>query len=50
MEEKTYKLITRSGRLGLAFGIALIVVGTILGVLMILSSAKLLHGRKRITF
>ena len=50
MEEKTYKLMVNSGALNLAFGILSIVCGTVAGVLLIISGAKLLSGRKKILF
>lgn len=50
MQEKTYKLMGKGGAMSLVFGIVMIVVGTTLGVLMIINGAKLLSGRKKIVF
>ena len=48
MEEKTYKLMSRVGKISLSFGIVNIVLGTAVGVLLIINGAKLLSGRKKI--
>ena len=50
MEEKNYKLMTNVGRMSLVFGIMSIVIGTACGVLLIVNGAKLLAGRKKLTF
>lgn len=50
MEEKTYKLMGNSGALNIVFGILAIVIGTASGVMLIISGAKLLGGRKKILF
>ncbi len=50
MEERTYKLMGRSGAMNMAFGICFIVAGITLGVLLIVSGAKLLSNRNKITF
>ena len=48
MEEKTYKLMSRVGKISLSFGIVNIVIGTAIGVLLIINGAKLLSGRKNV--
>ena len=50
MEEKTYKLMGRSGALNITFGVVSIITGVAAGVLLIVSGAKLLSGRKKILF
>ena len=50
MEEKTYQIMTGGGRVSLVFGILAIVLGTAAGVILIVSGARLLAGRKKITF
>ncbi|MBR0164914.1 MAG: hypothetical protein IJQ12_09605 [Lachnospiraceae bacterium] len=50
MEEKTYKLMSRSGTMTMVFGILAIVLGTAMGVTLIVNGAKLLAGRKKIIF
>ncbi|MDE6698145.1 MAG: hypothetical protein K2J91_01525 [Lachnospiraceae bacterium] len=50
MEEKTYKLVKRTGGFSIALGIISIVVGVTVGVLSIITGAKLLKGKSRILF
>jgi len=50
MEEKTFKLMGNTGAINIAFCIVSIVVGTAAGVMLIISGAKLLGGRKNIMF
>ena len=50
MEEKTFKLMGCTGAINIAFGIISIVAGTATGVMLIISGAKLLSGRKKIIF
>ena len=50
MEEKTFKLMGSTGAINIAFGIISIVAGTATGVMLIISGAKLLSGRKKIIF
>ena len=50
MDEKIYRLMSRSGAMSLAFGIVSIVIGSAAGVLLIINGAKLLAGRKKILF
>ncbi|SHI46409.1 hypothetical protein SAMN02745229_03127 [Butyrivibrio fibrisolvens DSM 3071] len=50
MEEKTYKLMGSTGALNIVFGIVSIIAGVAAGVLLIVSGAKLLGGRKKILF
>lgn len=50
MEERTYKLMSRSGALAMVFGIISIIIGTAAGVVLIVNGAKLLAGRKHIVF
>ena len=49
MDENTYRTMTSTGRASLVFGILSIVLGTTVGVLLIVNGAKLLSGRKKIT-
>lgn len=50
MEERTYKLLKRSGAAGIALGIITLVTGVVVGVITIVNGAKLLHGKKYISF
>ena len=50
MEEKTYRLMSRTGKWSMVLGILTIVAGVTAGVLLIINGARLLAGRKRITF
>lgn len=50
MEERTFKLMGNTGAINIAFGIISIVAGTAAGVMLIISGAKLLSGRKKIMF
>ena len=50
MEERTYKVMGRSGALNIAFGVISIVAGTAAGILLIISGAKLLQNRSKIMF
>ena len=47
MEERTYKLMGGVGKMSLAAGIVNIVLGTAVGVVLIINGAKLLGGRKK---
>ncbi len=48
MDEHTYKVMGSTGALNIAFGVIAIVSGIAVGVLLIISGAKLLGSRKRI--
>lgn len=48
MDEHTYKVLGGTGALNIAFGIISIIVGIAVGVLLIISGAKLLGSRKRV--
>ena len=48
MEERTYKVMGGSGALNIAVGVVALVVGVASGVLLLISGAKLLAGRRRI--
>ncbi len=50
MEEKTYKLMKRTGGANIALGVISLVVGVATGVLLIVSGASLLSGKKNIMF
>ena len=50
MEERTYKVMGRSGALNIAFGGISIVAGTAAGIFLIISGAKLLQNRSKIMF
>ena len=48
MDEHTYKVLGGTGALNIAFGIISIITGIAVGVLLIISGAKLLGSRKRV--
>ncbi len=48
--EKVYKLLKNVGGTNIAFGVVLIVVGVAIGVINIVSGAKLLRNRRNILF
>lgn len=50
MEEKTYKVISRSGALNIALGVISIVAGVAGGVLLLISGARLLAAKSKILF
>lgn len=50
MEEKTYKLMGNTGAINITFGVVSIIAGVAAGVILIVSGAKLLSGRKKILF
>ena len=50
MEEKTYKLMGKTGAFSLTIGIVTIMIGIATGVLLIIGAAKLLGQRSRIMF
>ena len=50
MEEKTYKLVSRTGGAAIALGVITIITGVVLGVLTIVTGAKLLKGKSDILF
>ena len=50
MEEKTYKLVGRSGGAAITLGIVSIVTGVVVGILAIVTGAKLLKGKSDILF
>lgn len=50
MEEKTYKLMGRTGAFTMTIGIVAIIAGIAAGVLLIINGAKLLSQRSRIMF
>ncbi len=50
MNEKIYKTMKKVGAWNIAFGIALIVIGTTIGVFQIIHGGKLLSEKKEITF
>ena len=50
MEEKTYKTMGGAGALNIVLGVVSIVAGVAIGVLLIISGAKLLAGRTKILF
>ena len=47
MEERTYKLMGGVGKMSLVAGILNIVLGTAVGVILIINGAKLLGGRRK---
>ena len=48
MDEHTYKVLGGTGALNIAFGIISIIARIAVGVLLIISGAKLLGSRKRV--
>lgn len=50
MEEKTYRVMGGIGATNIALGIVSIVVGIAMGVLLLISGAKLLSNKKNIMF
>lgn len=50
MEERVYKTMRGAGATNIVVGIITLVVGVAAGVLMIISGAKLLAGKKDIIF
>ncbi len=50
MEEKTYKLLKSSGAANIAMGIIAVVAGLTLGIISIVNGAKLIKGKKYISF
>lgn len=50
MEEKTYKLVKRSGGAAITLGIVTMTVGVVIGILSIVTGAKLLKGKSNILF
>ncbi|MBQ1193918.1 MAG: hypothetical protein IIX45_07370 [Lachnospiraceae bacterium] len=50
MEERTYKLVNRTGGFSIALGVISIVAGVTIGVLTIITGAKLLKGKSKILF
>ncbi len=50
MEEKTYKVMGKSGAFGITAGIILICGGIAVGVMMVINGAKLLAQRTKIMF
>ena len=48
--EKVYKLLKNVGGTNIAFGVVIIVVGITIGVINIVSGAKLLRNRRNILF
>lgn len=50
MEEKTYRVMKNTGAASIALGVVSLVVGVTVGVLMIISGAKLLANKKNLLF
>lgn len=50
MDEKLYKTMSGSGAMNITLGVIAIVTGIAMGVLMIISGAKLLAGKSKILF
>ncbi|MBQ8326777.1 MAG: hypothetical protein IJX86_06855 [Lachnospiraceae bacterium] len=50
MEEKTYKVMGRSGAMNLTVGILTMIAGIAAGVLLIISGAKLIGQKSKIMF
>lgn len=49
MGEKIYKTMTASGIIGIICGVVTIVIGLAVGILMVVSGAKLLSDKKGMT-
>ncbi len=50
MTEKAFKTMGAAGAWGLALGICILIGGIVSGILLIVQGAKLLGGRRNITF
>ncbi len=50
LEEKTYKLLKRTGAANIAMGVVAVVAGIAVGVITIVNGAKLIKGKKYISF
>lgn len=50
MEEKTYKLMSRTGAMNITFGVICIVTGITAGVMLIIGGARLLAEKSKILF
>lgn len=50
MEERTYKLVKRSGGAAITLGILSIIAGVTIGVLAIVTGGKLLKGKSNILY
>lgn len=50
MSEKTYKVMKHTGGISIALGIVSIAVGVAVGIMTILTGAKLLKAKSDITF
>lgn len=50
MEERTYKMLARSGALNITMGVISLVTGVTVGVLLIITGAKLIVGKSKILF
>lgn len=50
MEERTYTLLGRTGAANVVLGIIAIVAGIAVGVITIVNGAKLMRGKKYISF
>lgn len=50
MEERIYKAMGRAGTLSIVLGVISIVVGTTIGVTLLISGGRLLAGKSKILF
>ena len=50
MEEKTYTLLKGTGAANIVLGVITVVKGIVVGVITIVNGAKLLKGKKYISF
>lgn len=50
MNERVYKTMTRAGAWNIVFGVLLIVLGLVIGVMQIIYGGKLLSDRRELTF
>lgn len=50
MEEKAYKVMSRSGALNITLGVIAIVTGVASGVLLIIAGARLLATKSKLLF
>lgn len=50
MEERTYRLLNKTGAASIVLGVIMTVVGIAAGVITIVNGAKLIRGKKYISF
>ena len=50
MEEKVYKTMNGAGAMNIVMGIVSLAIGIAMGILLIISGAKLISGKSKILF